>query len=107
MYIRTPAFVSFETYPIFNNIQFLMDKVAESIEELDLQMYQIIFSKSKLDDIVEKLEKLDQSGLTVQLPVSTRIVHLEWSISNLGVTPYLDSVHDQLNHILSTLPSQD
>ena len=40
-----------------------MDKVAESIEELDLQMYQIIFSKSKLDDIVEKLEKLDPEWL--------------------------------------------
>ena len=89
------------------NLQDLMDKVADSIEELDIQMYQIISSKAKLDDIFERLEKLNQIGETVVVPISTKITHLEQSISNSGVTPYLDSVQEQLNCILSILPDQD
>ena len=95
------------TTPDVINSQDLMDKVADSIKELDIQMYQIISSKAKLDDIFERLEKLNQIGETVVVPISTKIAHLEWSISNSGVTPYLDSVREQLNCILSILPDQD
>ena len=80
------------TTPDVVNSQDLMDKVANSIEELDIQMYQIISSKAKLDDIFERLEKLNQISETVVVPTSTKIAHLERSISNSGVTPYLDSV---------------
>ena len=80
------------TTPDVINSQDLMDKVANSIKELDIQMYQIISSKAKLDDIFERLEKLNQIGETVVVPISTKIARLERSISNSGVTPYLDSV---------------
>ena len=80
------------TTPDVINSQDLMDKVANSIKELDIQMYQIISSKAKLDDIFERLEKLNQIGKTVVVPISAKIAHLERSISNSGVTPYLDSV---------------
>ena len=80
------------TTPDVVNSQDLMDKVADSIKELDIQMYQIISSKAKLDDIFERLEKLNQIGETVVVPISTKIARLERSISNSGVTPYLDSV---------------
>ena len=70
-------------------------------------MYQIISSKAKLDDIFEQLEKLNQIGETVVVPISAKIACLERSISNSGVTPYLDSVREQLNCILSILPDQD
>ena len=83
--------ISSTTPDVFNS-QDLMDKVADSIEELDIQMYQIISSKAKLDDIFERLEKLNQIGQTVVVPISTKTTHLERSISNSGVTPYLDSV---------------
>ena len=76
------------TTPDVINSQDLMDKVADSIEELDIQMYQIISSKAKLDDIFERLEKLNQISETVVVPISTKITHLERSISNSGVTPY-------------------
>ena len=82
------------TIPDVVNSQDLMDKVADSIEELDIQMYQIISSKAKLDDIFERLEKLNQIGETVVVPISTKIARLEQSISNSGVTPYLDSVRE-------------
>ena len=95
------------TTPDVDNSQDLMDKVADSIEELDIQMSQIISSKAKLDDIFERLEKLNQTGQTVLVPISTKITCLEWSISNSGVKPYLDSVREQLNCILSILPDQD
>ena len=80
------------TTPDVVNSQDLMDKVANSIKELDIRMYQIISSKAKLDDIFEWLEKLNQIGETVVVPISAKIAHLERSISNSGVTPYLDSV---------------
>ena len=80
------------TTPDVEHPHVLMDKVANSIEELDIQLYQIISSKVKLDDIFERLEKLNQTGQTVRLHISTKITHLERSISNSGVTPYLDSV---------------
>ena len=80
------------TTPDVINSQDLMDKVANSIEELDIQMYQIISSKAKLDDIFERLEKLNQIGQTVIVPISTKITRLERSISNSGVLPYLDCV---------------
>ena len=70
-------------------------------------MYQIISSKAKLDDIFEWLEKLNQIGETVVVPISAKIARLEQSISNSGVTPYLDSVREQLNCILSILSDQD
>ena len=95
------------TTPDVVNSQDLMDKVADSIEELDIQMHQIISSKAKLDDIFEWLEKLNQIGETVVVPISAKIAHLERSISNSGVTPYLDSVQEQLNCILLILPDQD
>ena len=76
-------------------------------EELDIQIYQIISSKAKLDEIFEWLEKLNQIGETVVVPISAKIACLERSISNLGVTPYLDSVQKQLNCILLILPDQD
>ena len=95
------------TTPDVVNSQDLMDKVADSIEELDIQMYQIISSKAKLDDIFERLEKLNQIGETVVVPISAKIARLERSISNSGVTPYLDSVQEQLNSILLILPDQD
>ena len=95
------------TTPDVVNSQDLMDKVANSIEELDIQMYQIISSKAKLDDIFERLKKLNQISETVVVPISAKIAHLERSISNSGVTPYLDSVQEQLNCILSILPDQD
>ena len=69
------------TTPDVVNSQDLMDKVADSIEELDIQMYQIISSKAKLDDIFERLEKLNQIGQTVVVPIYTKIAHLEQSIS--------------------------
>ena len=71
------------TTPDVVNSQDLMDKVADSIEELDIQMYQIISSKAKLDDIFERLEKLNQIGQTVVVPIYTKITHLERSISTL------------------------
>ena len=80
------------TTPDVINSQDLMDIIADSIEELDIQMYQIISSKAKLDDIFERLEKLNQIGETVVVPISAKIARLEQSISNSGVTPYLDSV---------------
>ena len=61
------------TTPDVINSQDLMDKVADSIEELDIQMYQIISSKAKLDDIFERLEKLNQIGETVVVPISAKI----------------------------------
>ena len=73
------------TTPDVVNSQDLMDKVDDSIEELDIQMYQIISSKAKLDDIFERLEKLNQISETVVVPISTRIARLERSISNSGV----------------------
>ena len=60
------------TIPDVINSQDLMDKVADSIEELDIQMYQIISSKAKLDDIFERLEKLNQISETVVVPISAR-----------------------------------
>ena len=80
------------TTPDVDHPHILMDKVADSIEELDIQLYQIISSKAKLDNIFERLEKLNQTGQTLQVPISTKISHLERSISNSGITPYLDSV---------------
>ena len=59
------------TTPDVVSLQDLMDKVADSIKELDIQMYQIISSKAKLDDIFERLEKLNQIGETVVVPIST------------------------------------
>ena len=75
----------------------LMGKVGNSIEKLDVILYQVISCKSKLDEIFWHLSTISEENRSVSICVGSIIVHIERSISNSSVTTYLDSICDKLN----------
>ena len=55
----------------------LMGKVGESIETLDIILYQMILCKSKLDEIFRQLSQKSEDGQSVSISVGNKIMHIE------------------------------
>ena len=81
----------------------LLGKVGDSIEQLDIILYQVISCKSKLDEIFWHLSRISEDSWSVSIGVGSKIVHIEQSISNCTVGTYLDSIREKLNSVLSNL----
>ena len=71
----------------------LMSKVAVSIEQLDIQIYEILSAKSKLDQIFSKLAACEEGGTPVSLAAGAKINQLGASIENSSYTSHLQALN--------------
>ena len=71
----------------------LMSKVAVSLEQLDIQIYEILSAKSKLDQIFSKLAACEEGGTAVSIAASAKINQLGASIENSSYTSHLQALN--------------
>lgn len=78
----------------------LMGKVAYSIEQLDVILFQVISCKSKLDEIFRHLSDCSEQNRSVSIGVGTKILNLEQYITNSPIGTNLEVLHDKLNSVV-------
>ena len=71
----------------------LMSKVAASLEQLDIQIYEILSAKSNLDQIFSKLVACEEGGTAVTFAVGAKINQIGASIENSSYTSHLQALN--------------
>ena len=71
----------------------LMRKVAASLEQLDIQIYEILSAKSNLDQIFSKLAACEEGGTAVTFAVGAKINQIGASIQNSSYMSHLQALN--------------
>ena len=91
------------TTPESYSAERIIDSVSSTIEDLDIQLYNIITCKSKLDEVMKHLNKLCENHRSVPIPIATEIMRIKRSFSNSGVGPCMESFRSTLTRLLSSI----
>ena len=92
-----------KTFPLTD----LMNRTANTIDDLGVDLYHLTCCKAKIDDIFDKLAALSLHSETVSCELASDIVRLNQTISNSGVRSFYISVYQRLIELSATLPGPE